>query len=156
AVAAAAAASGVAVTDFHVGPVFPERPGAPGRHRYLVEFARPPADPARFAAELDAELCRLNEDYRAHRGSAGLGLAAPEVVAVRRGGFADWMRARGKVGGQHKVPRMDNSGRLTEELGGWLRQDAAHPAPGGAPTTAARGDHSRLEITGGGSPTRGQ
>ena len=128
AVAAAAAANGAAVTDFHVGPVFPARPEAPGRHRYLVEFAQPPADLARFAADLDAELCRLNEDYRAHRGSGGISLAAPEVVAVRRGGFADWMRARGKFGGQHKVPRMDNTGRLTEELGGWLRQDAAQAA----------------------------
>jgi hypothetical protein len=38
------------------------------------------------------------------------------VLAVRRGGFADWMRARGKLGGQHKVPRMDNSGTLTQDL----------------------------------------
>ncbi len=125
AVAAAGEACGVAVTDFHVGPVFPETPALPGRHRYLVEFARPPAAVASFAAALDAELCRLNEDYRAHRGSGGISLAAPEVVPVRRGGFADWMRARGKLGGQHKVPRMDNTGRLTAELARWLDDDAA-------------------------------
>jgi hypothetical protein len=35
---------------------------------------------------------------------------------VRRGGFADWMRSRGRLGGQHKVPRIDNSGAITEEL----------------------------------------
>lgn len=115
AVAAAAGATGAAVAEFHVGPVFPGTTGEAGRHRYLVEFAEPPADPGRFAAELDAALGRLNEDYAAHR-AGDLTVRAPEVCAVRRGGFADWLRARGQLGGQHKVPRMDNGGRLTEEL----------------------------------------
>src|SRR5262249_23245584 len=61
AVAEAASATGAAVVDFHVGPVFPETRRMPGRHRYFVEFAEPPRDPARFARELDAILCRLNE-----------------------------------------------------------------------------------------------
>jgi hypothetical protein len=103
------------VVDFHVGPVFPASPATPGCHRYLVEFAGVPPDADRFASELDGTLCRLNEDYRAHR-AGDLTLRRPAVVAVRRGGFADWMRARGKLGGQHKVPRLDNSGRLTGEL----------------------------------------
>jgi hypothetical protein len=115
AVAAAAAATDAAVVDFHVGPVFPESPAAPGRHRYLIEFAEVPKDLSRFRDELDAALCRLNEDYAAHR-QGDLTMLAPEVVCVRRGGFADWMRARGKLGGQHKVPRMDNSGMITEEM----------------------------------------
>src|SRR5262249_29832673 len=68
AVAAAAEATQASVTDFHVGPVFPEQASAPGRHRYLIEFAQPPADLSRFAAELDAALCRTNDDYKAHRG----------------------------------------------------------------------------------------
>ena len=133
AVAAAAETTGAAVIDFHVGPRFPEQPGTPGHHRYLIEFARMPRDLIQFAATLDAELCRLNEDYRVHRGNDGISMAPPEVVAVRRGGFADWMRARGKFGGQHKVPRMDNTGQLTEELAGFLRQDSAHATPGSTP-----------------------
>jgi hypothetical protein len=120
AVAAAAEATTATVSDFHVGPVFPGQMGQPGHHRYLVEFVQPPADPARFAAALDAALQRLNEDYAAHR-AGDLTLLAPEVMPVRRGGFADWMRARGKFGGQHKLPRMDNSGELTAELTAWLR-----------------------------------
>jgi hypothetical protein len=43
-------------------------------------------------------------------------MRAPEVCPVPRGGFAEWMRARGRLGGQNKVPRMDNSGQITEEL----------------------------------------
>src|SRR5262249_26106159 len=115
AVTQAALITGTEVVDFHVGPVFPASAGAPGHHRYLIEFARSPQDVTAFAREVDEALCRVNEDYRAHR-AHDLTMRAPEVVAVRRGGFADWMRARGKLGGQHKVPRMDNSGRLTEEL----------------------------------------
>jgi hypothetical protein len=123
AVARAASAIGADVVDFHVGPVFPGSATTAGRHRYLVEFARPPRDVASFAREVDAALCRINEDYRAHR-AGDLTLRGPEVVPVRRGGFADWMRSRGKLGGQHKVPRMDNSGRLTGELTEWFREEA--------------------------------
>jgi hypothetical protein len=115
AVASAAEATGATVADFHVGPVFPEAQAGPGRHRYLIEFVQAPADLGRFAEALDAALCRLNEDYAAHR-AGDLTMRAPEVVPVPRGGFADWLRARGQVGGQHKVPRMDNSGALTREL----------------------------------------
>jgi hypothetical protein len=123
AVAQAASAISADVVDFHVGPVFPGSAGAAGWHRYLVEFARPPREVESFAQELDSALCRLNEDYRAHR-AGDLTLRGPEVVSVRRGGFADWMRSHGKLGGQHKVPRMDNSGRLTEELTDWFRGEA--------------------------------
>jgi hypothetical protein len=123
AVAGAAEATGAAVIDFHVGPVFPETPSAPGRHRYLVEFAEGPADLGRFAAELDGALCQLNEDYRVHR-AGDLTLRGPEVRPVRRGGFADWMRTRGQLGGQHKVPRMDNSGQVTEQIVRFLSSES--------------------------------
>src|SRR5262249_22207964 len=121
AVSAAADRCGSDVVDFHVGPVFPLTPSAPGRHRYLVEFAGAAPDPGQFAAALDGELCGINADYRAHR-KADLSILPPEVRPVRAGGFADWMRSQGKLGGQHKVPRMDNTGRLTELL------DAFFPA----------------------------
>jgi hypothetical protein len=119
AVALAAEGAGCAVTDFHVGPVFPEHAGTVGRHRFVIEFAEAPASLQGFAVSLDAILCRLNEDYRAHR-FGDVSLAPPEVWVVPCGGFADWLRSRGQLGGQHKVPRMDNSGRLTRELCRWL------------------------------------
>jgi hypothetical protein len=115
AIAAAADWCEAAVVDFHVGPVFPEGPSAPGRHRFFVEFGGHVPDLGRFASGLDKELGKINEDYRAHR-QGDLTLLAPEVRAVGAGGFADWMRSLGKLGGQHKVPRMDNSGQVTERL----------------------------------------
>lgn len=126
AVAAAAEACGALVTDFHVGPVFPEPPSVTGHHRYITEFVEMPTDIGRFAAELDAALCRLNEDYKAHR-DGSLSLAAPEVWPLPRGAFADWMRSQGKLGGQHKVPRMDNTGRITADLTRWAQE--RYPSP---------------------------
>jgi GH3 auxin-responsive promoter len=121
ALAEAAAGCDALVTDFHVGPVFPEGASVTGHHRYLVEFAQPPIDLQRFAGELDAALGRLNEDYRAHR-DGSLSLGAPEILPLPRGAFADWMRSKGKLGGQHKVPRMDNTGAITGELSRWAQE----------------------------------
>jgi hypothetical protein len=120
-VAAAARAAGADVVDFHVGPEFPADPRTPGRHLYLVEFAGAVPDLGRFAADLDAALDRLNEDYAAHR-VGDLTMRVPRAVAVTRGGFDEWMKSRGKYGGQNKVPRMDNAGTLTQELLGWFER----------------------------------
>jgi hypothetical protein len=114
---AVAAGGGSAVRDWHVGPVFQ---GALGYHLYVVEFLGRPADLHGFRRALDADLSRRNADYRAHRAD-GVGLPLPALVVVQAGGFEAWMRNRGKLGGQHKVPRMDNAGVITAELVEFLR-----------------------------------
>ena len=120
AVTAAAHAHGVEWVDFHVGPIFPDRPSQPGRHRYLIEFRREiPTDLDAFARSIDHELCRLNEDYAAHR-VGDLTMLLPEIWIVPPGGYDAWMRSRGKHGGQFKVPRMDNTGKITQDLSAWL------------------------------------
>jgi hypothetical protein len=118
ALAAASEATGASVRDWHVGPVFN---GALGHHRYIIEFLNDPDDLARFRDALDADLCRRNADYQAHR-AEGVGLPSPEILVSRPGGFEQWMRSRGKLGGQHKVPRMDNAGTLTADLAGLLER----------------------------------
>jgi hypothetical protein len=107
AVAAAAAAISAAVRDFAAGAVYPENPGEIGGHLFVLEFERgvSEAELARFAETLDRDLMRRNLDYEAHR-AGGYGLHAPQVVALRQGGFAEWMRRRGRLGGQNKVPRV--------------------------------------------------
>ncbi|MGE0715433.1 MAG: GH3 auxin-responsive promoter family protein [Alphaproteobacteria bacterium] len=116
-VAAAARAIDADVTDFAMMAVFPEPGSTLGRHRWVVELARPAPPDAirRFAATLDAELSVINDDYRAHR-LAGIGMAPPEVVAVPPGFFAAWMKARGRLGGQNKVPRIVNDPALADDL----------------------------------------
>lgn len=117
ALAEAANAVGVSVVDFHVGPSFPKTPTEAGGHRWFVEFSETicPHSLARFIEQLDAALGRLNADYSAHR-AGDRAMRAPQVHPVRRGGFAKWMRARGRLGGQNKVPRLDNSGHIADEL----------------------------------------
>ncbi|MBW8270746.1 GH3 family domain-containing protein [Caldovatus aquaticus] len=100
---AAAREAGLAVAEYCVGPVFGR---AGGHHRWLVETAAPAGGEAaaRLAAALDAALAAANDDYRAHR--AGRQLGPPEVVLLPPGAFAAWMRREGRLGGQHKVPRV--------------------------------------------------
>jgi hypothetical protein len=117
AMAAASKATGASVREWHVGPAFH---GALGHHIYIVEFLKPPDDLTRFREVLDADLSARNADYQAHR-AEGVGLPLPEMIVAASGGFDDWMRSRGKLGGQHKVPRMDNAGALTSEIAGFLR-----------------------------------
>ena len=116
AIAHASRANGLTVQDWHVGPVFAEPMGF---HRYIIEFDRStlpePATLDQFRLDLDADLRQRNADYDAHRDDRA-GMPAPEIVAVPQGFFQNWMRSKGKLGGQHKVPRMDNSGRLTQEI----------------------------------------
>lgn len=99
----AAREAGIAVAEYMVGPEFH---GSLGRHRWYVEpaGATPPEAAAVLAAALDAALRAENDDYAAHRDGAQL--APPEVVMLPPGAFATWLRAEGKLGGQHKVPRV--------------------------------------------------
>ncbi|MYE58836.1 MAG: GH3 auxin-responsive promoter family protein, partial [Alphaproteobacteria bacterium] len=122
AVAEAARAIGATVTDFSAGSLFPEEAGQRGGHLYIVEFGAEPGGSgpdagrqARFAEVLDAALCRLNDDYDAHR-AGGYGLDAARVHLMPPGGFAAWMKSRGKLGGQNKVPRIVNDRDLFAAL----------------------------------------
>ena len=114
AVAEAARAIGATVTDFAAGSLFPDEGGARGGHLYIVEPG-PEAGgagldaprQARFAERLDAALCRLNDDYAVHR-AGGYGMDAARVRFLPPGAFAAWMKSRGRLGGQNKVPRIVN------------------------------------------------
>ena len=118
AVAEAAKAVGTMVNDFAVGSLFSERSGARGGHLYFVEFSTSGVPRERvglFAKGLDSVLMRLNEDYAAHRAD-GWGLNPPQVTVLPPGGFAVWMKERGKLGGQNKVPRVINDPTLLNTL----------------------------------------
>ncbi len=121
----AALVTDAAVADFHVGPVFPSSTEKVGFHRYYIEFVREPESLDRFRDVLDQHLSAINDDYRAHR-LGDLTMGPPEVLTLPRGTFADWMKSRGKLGGQNKVPRLDNTGRIGEQLGNWMETVADH------------------------------
>ncbi len=114
AVAAACAATGALLTDFTAAPVYLQATTR-GCHEWLVEFTHPPADAARFTQTLDQALRQLNSDYDAKR-QHDLALSAPRLTVAPPGTFARWLRARGKLGGQHKVPRLANDRTVLDEL----------------------------------------
>jgi hypothetical protein len=123
AVADAAQSQKLTVTDFSVGAVYPAKPGELGGHLFVVEFEHmpEPGAVAKFAQTVDARLKALNDDYRAHR-SEGFGMHAPDVRAVTPGTFAQWMKSRGRMGGQNKVPRIINDQQLFADLGRFVDQ----------------------------------
>jgi len=118
AIAAASDAVSLEVTDYSVSPLYPDKSGELGGHLYTVEFSEsiPSQDKLNlFGDSIDTTLCRLNDDYRAHR-SRGFGMKAPEIKAVQPGTFAAWMKSRGKLGGQNKVPRIIKDDELIKSL----------------------------------------
>lgn len=116
AVAAACDATGAVIANYTAAPMF-STDGRKGRHQWLVEWSRTPADPALFANTLDTELRRLNSDYDAKR-SHSIFLDAPLITDARPGLFDDWLRTAGnhKLGGQRKVPRLCNDRKLMDRL----------------------------------------
>ena len=114
--AAAAEAVGGTIADYAAASLPPDAGDARGGHLFIVELDGAPPDRAvGFAAALDTALARLNADYAAHR-QGGFGLRDPRVVLVPPGTFVAWMRARGKLGGQNKVPRVIADAALRDSL----------------------------------------
>jgi len=122
AVATAAAATATTVADWAVGALYPDTDHHRGGHLYIVEFAGTTPEPticAQFASTLDATLAEYNDDYRTHR-DHDFGLAAPRLHPAPAGSFAAWMKHRGRLGGQNKVPRVINDRALFDDLGAFV------------------------------------
>jgi hypothetical protein len=114
------------VAEFTVAPCYASARETRGRHDWLVEFAERPRCPVDlFARMLDETLQQLNTDYRIKR-AGDIGMLAPRLLDLPAGTFHRWMRARGKLGGQNKVPRVTNdravANGLLEAAGGPLRE----------------------------------
>ena len=106
--------TGAQVLEYTAAPVFMDA-NAKCRHQWLIEFSTPPDDLQYFARLLDARLQEVNSDYEAKR-YKDITLQHLEVVVARAGLFNDWLKSKGKLGGQHKVPRLSNSREHIEEL----------------------------------------
>jgi hypothetical protein len=123
AVADAASHIGRSITDYSIGALYPQSTAELGGHLIIAEFegeVPAPEQLASFASHLDKRLSELNEDFEAHRAS-GFGLNAPRAHAVPTGTFAAWMKSRGKLGGQHKVPRIIVDTELFNNLRSFVR-----------------------------------
>ena len=106
--------TGAEVLEYTAAPVFMDG-NAKCRHQWLIEFSKEPADLEQFASLLDNKLQEINSDYEAKR-YKNITLQHLEIVKARKGLFNDWLKAKGKLGGQHKVPRLSNSRKHIDEL----------------------------------------
>ena len=106
--------TGAQVSEYTAAPVYMDA-RAKCRHQWLIEFSRQPDDLERFAHLLDQRLQQLNSDYEAKR-FHDITLQHLEVIEARQGLFNDWLKAKGKLGGQHKVPRLSNSRKNIDKL----------------------------------------
>ncbi len=86
-----------------------------GAHEWLIEFDVPPADLNAFRDILDKTLQEVNSDYEAKR-YKDIALRKPELKSVPKGTFQKWLKSKGKLGGQHKVPRLSNDRKILEEI----------------------------------------
>jgi hypothetical protein len=114
AIAAACRITGAIVNDYTAAPVY-FSDGSNGAHEWLIEFEKKPESLDAFVTELDKALQSINSDYEAKRHKS-IALRLPVVHALEKGSFANWLRHRGKLGGQHKVPRLSNERKYLEEI----------------------------------------
>ena len=107
--------TGAEPAEFTVAPRYPSAGEPRGGHDWLVEFRTPPRDRQAFVRQLDEALAALNTDYRTKR-TLDVGMLAPRLVELPAGSFHRWMREVGKLGDQHKVPRVLNDRAVVEAL----------------------------------------
>ncbi len=112
--ARACAATGAQVLEYSAAPVFMDA-NAKCRHQWLIEFSVMPNSVETFRHVLDQSLQEINSDYEAKR-HKDITLQELELIVARPGLFHDWLKSKGKLGGQHKVPRLSNTRDHIEEM----------------------------------------
>ena len=110
----ACVATGAQIKDYTAAPIFMDS-NAKCRHQWVIDFAKQPASVEEFAAILDRSLQAINSDYEAKR-FKNVTLQPLEIITAKPGLFDEWLKAKGKLGGQHKIPRLSNSRQYIEEL----------------------------------------
>lgn len=106
--------TGAQILDYTAAPVFMDA-NAHCCHQWLIEFAKKPESIEQFAEILDKELQHINSDYEAKR-YKNKTMQQLEIVVARENLFNDWLKSKGKLGGQHKVPRLSNNRQHIDEL----------------------------------------
>lgn len=114
AIAEACRITNAVVNDYSAAPIFMTGESN-GTHEWIIEFENLPCPLADFTTQMDTALKALNSDYEAKR-HKDIALRMPIVHVMPKGGFAQWLKEKNKLGGQHKVPRLSNERKIIEEL----------------------------------------
>ena len=102
------------IKDYTVGPIFMDGKNK-GAHEWVIEFEKKPENIAFFTEMLDNALKNINSDYEAKRYN-NMTLSMPTIHEAKNNLFYEWLKQKGKLGGQHKIPRLSNNRTLLEEL----------------------------------------
>jgi hypothetical protein len=114
AISMACCKTGAKVKEYTAAPLFMLDKGQ-GLHQWFIEFEKTPPSINEFESLLDKHLQELNSDYEAKRYKS-ISLQPLKIVVSREGAFYDWLKQKGKLGGQHKIPRLSNDRTQIEEL----------------------------------------
>ena len=106
--------TGAIIRDYTACPIYFQGNEA-GGHEWIIEFEKKPDDLERFTDLMDQTLREINSDYDAKR-FKDMALGRPLVHLAPDGTFYEWMKSRGKLGGQHKVPRLANDRGYVDEI----------------------------------------
>ncbi|HYK57289.1 MAG TPA: GH3 auxin-responsive promoter family protein, partial [Flavisolibacter sp.] len=123
AIAIASEKTGSVVKDYSAAPVYFSE-AENGAHEWLIEFEKEPQNLQEFIYELDSALKTINSDYEAKR-HKDIALRMPLIKAVPHDTFTNWLSSKGKLGGQHKVPRLSNERDTIEEIKQFIKTGAA-------------------------------
>ncbi len=107
-------ATKAAISNFTAGPLYMEGKKQ-GGHEWIIEFEKQPDNMQAFIEQLDKKLQEINSDYEAKRYQS-IALNPPIVHAVPEGTFYNWLKKKGKLGGQHKVPRLANNREYLDDI----------------------------------------
>lgn len=110
----------VNVTEYSAAPVF-FKENKSGAHEWIIEFENVPADLTKFKYCLDNALKSLNSDYETKRYQDMI-LRAPQIIAVKKGTFYEWLKSKNKLGGQNKIPRLNNDRIWFEEIKAFIEK----------------------------------
>ncbi len=106
--------TGAIIDNYTAAPIHLKK-DAKGGHEWIVEFIQKPGDHDQFVKILDQTLREVNSDYDSKR-YKDLALEMPKVHFAERGTFYEWMKSRGKLGGQNKVPRLSNDRKYIDAI----------------------------------------
>lgn len=102
------------IKEFTAAPIFFSDKNS-GGHEWLIEFEKEPSCINYFTEVLDNALKSINSDYEAKR-YQDMVLRKPLIKSVPDNTFYNWMKLKGKLGGQHKVPRLYNDRRYIDDI----------------------------------------
>lgn len=102
------------VNEYTAAPVYFSE-NSNGAHEWLIEFDKEPVNLDLFTEVLDNTLKKINSDYEAKR-EKDIALRMPIVRSMPQGIFQQWLKMKNKLGGQHKIPRLNNNRKILEEV----------------------------------------